>query len=110
MKNSNFIADSVFNVNLKYSRLQNKTKELFFRCLDENRDYEYFKAELEKIWDIEDQSYLDEQIAEYQAIIHERNTGKQINEIVLKGGLFSLIPITAILSTNKKFQQVKERE
>lgn len=110
MKNSNFIADSVFNVNLKYSRLQNKTKELFFRCLDENREYEYFKAELEKIWDIEDQSYLDEQIAEYQAIIHEKNTGKKINEIVLKGGLFSLIPITAILSTNKKFQKVKERE
>jgi len=110
MKNSNYIADSVFKVNLKYSRLQNKSKELFFRCLDEDRDFEYFKAELEKIWDIDDKSYLEEQIAEYQAIIHERNTGKKTEEIVLKGGLFSLVPIAVIKGVNTKFQKVKERE
>lgn len=110
MKNSNYINDSVFKVNLKYTRLQNKSKELFFRCLDENRDFEYFKTELEKIWDIDDKSYIEEQIAEYQAIIHERNTNKKTEEVVLKDGIFSLVPIAVILGVNKKFQRVKEQE
>ena len=44
MKSSNlYINKSVFKVNLKYSRLQNKTKELFFKCLDEGRSLEYFE-------------------------------------------------------------------
>ena len=111
MKNSNFIAESVFNVNLNYTRLQNKTKELFFRCLDENRPYEYFKAELEEIWDGIDRTYVDKQLAQYEEIIHERNTGKREEvEIKKDNWVFPLVPASVVITVEKKFQKVKERE
>ncbi len=114
MKNSNFIADSVFKVNLNYTRLQNKTKELFFRCLDEERSIEYFKAEIRKIWGKIDYSYQDEQIAEYEAIIHERNIqGKEVVEEIPKGeegSLFALVPTSVIIAVDNKFVKTKERE
>ena len=106
MKNSS-IADKVFAVNLNYVKLQNKTKELFFRCLDENRDLEYFKAKLEKIWGNVDYSYLEEQIAEYQAEIHEENTHQEKTEKGITKGLFALVPLLVIMNTDKKFQNVK---
>ena len=109
MKNSS-IADKVFAVNLNYVKLQNKTKELFFRCLDENRDFEYFKAELEKIWGNVDYSYLEEQIAEYQAEIHKKNTQQEKAEKGITKGLFALVPLLVIMNTDKKFQNVKLRE
>ena len=114
MKNSNFIADSVFNVNLHYVRLQNKTKELFFKCLDEERDIDYFKAELEKIWGKADYSYINDKIAEYEAIIHERNIeGKTIIKDIPKGeegSLFSLVPAGVVLGVISKFMRIKEKE
>lgn len=114
MKNSNFIADSVFNVNLHYVRLQNKTKELFFKCLDEERDIDYFKAELEKIWGKSDYSYINDKIAEYEAIIHERNIeGKTIIRDIPKGeegSLFSLVPAGVVLGVISKFMRTKEKE
>ena len=74
MKNSSqFINASVFKVNQKYTNLQNKTKELFFRCLDEGRDIEYFEKQLDKIWGNLDRSFMQEELAEYEAIIHENN-------------------------------------
>lgn len=114
MKNSNFIADSVFNVNLHYVQLQNKTKELFFKCLDEERDIEYFKVELEKIWGKADYSYINDKIAEYEAIIHGRNIeGKNIIEDIPKGeegSLFALVPAGVVLGVISKFMRIKERE
>lgn len=111
MKNSNFIAESVFNVNLNYTRLQNKTKELFFRCLDENRPYEYFKAELEQIWNGIDRTYVDQQLAQYEEIIHERNTGKREEvEIKKDDWVFPLVPASVVIAVEKKFQKVKEKE
>ena len=44
-KSSEYIAESVFNVNAHYTKLQNETKLLFFRCLKENRSTEYFRKE-----------------------------------------------------------------
>lgn len=114
MKSSNYIAESVFNVNLNYVRLQNKTKELFFKCLDEGRDLDYFKAKLEELWGKANNKYMEEQIAEYEAIIHERNLdGREVIEDIPKGqngSLFALVPLAVILGVNKKFQKVKERE
>lgn len=114
MKNSNFIAESVFKVNVKYAKLQNETKELFFRCLDEGKDLEYFKAKLEQLWGNVDYSYMNEEISEYETIIHEYNTeGKTIIRDIPKGeegSLFPLVPISVILGVDKKFQKVKERE
>ena len=114
MKKSNYIADKVFNVNLKYVKLQNKTKELFFKCLDEERDIDYFKAELEKIWGKEDYSYINDEIAEYEAIIHEKNIeGKTIIRDIPKGeegSLFALVPAGVVLRVISKFERIKERE
>jgi len=114
MKNSNFINESVFKVNIKYTKLQNETKELFFRCLDEGRDIDYFKAKLEQLWGKVDYSYMEDEIIEYGAIIHEYNTkGKEVIQDIpegQEGSLFALVPISVILAVDKKFQKTKERE
>lgn len=114
MKNSNFINESVFKVNIKYTKLQNETKELFFRCLDEGRDLDYFKAKLEQLWGKVDYSYMEDEIIEYGAIIHEYNVkGKDIIRDIpegQEGSLFALVPISVILAVDKKFQKTKERE
>lgn len=114
MKNSNqFINESVFNVNLKYSRLQNETKELFFKCLDEGRDLEYFKAKLEELWGKVNRKYYQEDIEEYAAIIHEYNIGVlKVDEDIPIGesALIAFIPIASILTQEKKFIKTKERE
>lgn len=113
MKSSN-IKTSVFNVNLKYTRLQNKTKELFFRCLDEGRDLDYFRERLEAIWGNINHSFMDDEIAEYTAVIHEKNThGREITEVIPKGEegvLFPLVAVSVISGIEHKFIKVKERE
>lgn len=79
MKNSSdYINKSVFKVNLKYARLQNKTEELFFECLDEGREVEYFIQKLDEIWGNIDHSWFNEQIDEYINIIHQNNL-EQLN-------------------------------
>lgn len=112
MKNSSIIADSVFKVNLKYVRLQNKTKELFFQCLDEGRDLEYFKAKLEELWEGVDYSYIQDDLVEYETYLHEYNLkGKEvITPPTQDGSLFALVPASVILGVNDKFQRIKKRE
>lgn len=102
------IADSVFRVNLKYARLQNQSKELFFRCLQEERSVEYFKAHLEEIWGIDDLSYLEEQITDYEAYLHEIHTGKKLDK--KKAIIIGVAALAVIPKTNKLFQKVKEKE
>lgn len=109
MKNSNYIADSVFNVNLKYVELQNKTKELFFKCLDEGRDMEYFKEQMRNIWGNIDYSFMNDEISEYEAYIHEINTHKA--EQPKKGNdIFKLVPLSVIIGIEKMFVKQKEKE
>lgn len=72
MKSSS-IAESVYRVNLKYVELQNKTKELFFKCLETNKDIDYFNKELEKLWGEVDHSFLQDEINSYIEAIHEQN-------------------------------------
>ena len=107
MKKSN-IAERVFNVNLKYTRLQNKTKEIFFECLQDGEDVDYFKAKLEELWGNIDNSYLEEQIIEYRAFLHEINTGKKLNKDEVS--IFELASLGTILATNKLFQKIKTKE
>lgn len=112
MRNSNYIADSVYNVNAKYSRLQNKSKELFFRCLDEGRDVDYFESELRKIWNIKDEKYLEEQIIEYRAMIHKENTDEKMTTEDKKN--INVIGLALVLglitSTNELFKKDKVKE
>lgn len=111
MKNSNFISESVFNVNLNYVRLQNQTKELFFKCLEENRDVEYFKAKIKEIWGNIDYSYQEEQISEYEALIHSQNVEVIKEEKSKEKEIFlPLVPSSAVFKIDKKFVDVKIRE
>ena len=112
MKSSSYIADNVFGINLEYTKMQNQTKELFFRCLDENRDEEYFENELKKIWNDSDLDLMQEQILEYREMVHEDNTNKKLSEeakskINIVG--FAVLS-SAVLLTNKLFQKSKTKE
>lgn len=78
-KSSEYIAESVFNVNAHYTELQNKTKILFFRCLKENRSKEYFKQEVYKIWHNIDHKFMDKQIDKLQQMVWENNVELAIN-------------------------------
>ena len=117
MKNSNeYINRSVFKVNQKYTDLQNKTKELFFRCLDEGRSLEYFEKELNKIWGKLDRSFMQKELAEYEAIIHENNMAMlQIQETTPKearktNDFFSMVAAAVILATEKKFTNYVKKD
>lgn len=114
MKNSSqFINESVFRVNLKYARLQNETKELFFKCLNEGRDFDYFKGKLERLWGNIDRKYYQDELDEYAEIIHEINTkGKTIEVVPQNDGslIFALVPIAIALKQENRFVDIKEKE
>ena len=105
MKNSsNYLNENVYKVNKNYARLQNKTEELFFKCLDEERSVEYFIQKLEEIWGNIDHSYLNETIDEYIDIIQQYNLEllnipdeqKQPNndlKMAVIGGLLGIVAI-----------------
>ena len=111
MKSSS-IAESVYEVNLNYARLQNKAKELFFKCLYEGRDDAYFEKELRKLWGDNDINYLEQQIIEYREALHFDNTGEKMTEKEKKNinvaGMVALAG--AILVTNELFKKSKVKE
>lgn len=80
MKNSSdLIAKNVYSVNAYYTKKQNKTKELFFKCLKEKRSNDYFKKELHKIWGNIDHAFMDKQIDKLMATVHSVNVEEAIN-------------------------------
>lgn len=108
------IAESVTRVRRQYVELENKTKELFFRCLDEGKDEDYFNTELHKIWGNIDHSYYLDELDEFQRIIHEQNMlmleiseEPEYEEI---NNFFELVTLAVILATEKKFEDIKKRE
>ena len=114
MKSSSYINEKVFESNLKILNKMNKTKELFFKCLDEGRDYEYFKKELEKIWNNLDYGFLQDQLIEYEEIIRSYDIrGKEEELVETKNTInpaFALIPLSVILLQQDKLVRQKERE
>lgn len=110
MKSSS-IADSVFLVNLKYVKLQNKTKELFFKCLDERKTLDYFKQEVLKIWGNIDHSYMWQELENYEEIIHIQNIhDREVIRISQEGDIFNLVPESVINDIENKFAKQKIRE
>lgn len=111
MKSSN-IADSVFSVNLKYARLQNQTKELFFSCLEAGAPLEYFEQELKKIWGTDDTSYIQQQVQDYRALLHEENTGEVLTkEEKKKINVVGIVNIVgSIALANELFKKAKAKE
>ena len=78
-KSSELIDKNVYLVNVRYTKMMNKTKELYFRCLLENRSAEYFEREVSKIWDNVDHKFMDRQIAELKQLVHSNNVEQAIN-------------------------------
>ena len=78
-KSSEEISKSVYLTNVYYTNKQNKTKELYFRCLDEGKSYEYFEQELSKIWDDINHKFMDKQILDLQKIVNKQNIDEAIN-------------------------------
>lgn len=86
MKNSSeFIAKQVFLTNVFYINKQNKTKELFFRCLREKRSNSYFQNELHKIWGNVNHKFMDKQIEKLMMMVHSNNVDEAINIGRLEG-------------------------
>lgn len=111
MKSSNYIAESVFKVNLHFSKLQNKTKELYFKCLNENKSTEYFKKELKKIWKDTNYNFIDKEIEKYQAIVHQRNTRSTEKVIFTEDDIIApLDDRSKVMKYEEKFKKVKVNE
>lgn len=122
MKNSsNLIAKQVFSVNAFYTKKQNKTKELFFKCLKEKKSIEYFDKELSKIWDNVDHRFMDKQILKLKELVHSNNVEEAINLGRLEGEFkrdsswviddeyFKLTPESEFNKVEQKFKSTVER-
>ena len=108
MKNSSFIAISVFAMNMYYSRKQNKSKEKFFEYLDKNIKPEEFKRKLEEIWGKDNSNHIKGEIKQFRSQVHEQNTNSKLE---LKDIAITGIGITAIINeTNKAFIKKKVKE
>lgn len=111
MKSSSIIADKVFLSSLKYVKLQNKTKELFFKCLDERRSLDYFKKEVMKIWGNVDHSYMWQELDKFEEIIHNQNIqDKETLRVAQEGDIFELVPDAVITKYEREFAQKKIKE
>ena len=112
MKNSSdYINEKVFKLNKKYVDLQNKTEELFFQCLDEGRDLEYFYKKLDEIWGNIDHSYLNEEIQEYANLIEVNNLYYLEEEQATEGSkipskLLFAIGVGVFLANEEKFVEI----
>lgn len=116
MKNSSqYINEKVYQVNKKFSKLQNKTEELFFRCLDEGRSLEYFYKKLDDIWGNIDHSFIDKEINEYADLIEKNNLYYTKTDKTVKGSKISSTILFAIglgifFASEKKFvSMIKKR-
>jgi hypothetical protein len=118
MKNSSeFIAKQVFLTNVFYINKQNKTKELFFRCLREKRSNSYFQNELHKIWGNVNHKFMDNQIEKLMMMVHSNNVDEAINigrlegiyketeDWVMEDEYFKLTPEEYFQKFERKFEQ-----
>ena len=78
-KSSELIDKNVYLVNVRYTKMMNKTKELYFQCLEEGKSKEFFEKEVSKIWDNVDHRFMDKQISELRELVHNDNVEQAIN-------------------------------
>lgn len=78
-KSSDEIARYVYLVNVRYNKKQNKTKEIFFKYLEENRSPKEFEKEIGKIWDNVNHSFMDNQIKKLQKLVNKQNVEEAVN-------------------------------
>lgn len=114
-KSSQFIAESVFNTNVHYTKLQNETKILFFKCLNENRSVEYFTKQVDKIWENIDHKFMNKQIEQLKEMVNSNNVEMALNKgrldnkykpeenFEIKNEYFKLVPESQFNIIEKKF-------
>ena len=78
-RSSELIDKNVYLVNVRYTKMMNKTKELYFKCLEEGKSKEFFEKEVGKIWDNVDHRFMDKQISELRELVHNDNVEQAIN-------------------------------
>lgn len=78
-KSSEEIAKYVFSTNARYTKKQNKTKEIFFKYLEENKSAKEFEKEISKIWDKIDHRFMDQQIKKLQKVVNKQNVEEAVN-------------------------------
>ena len=76
---SELISKQVFSVNAFYTKKQNETKILFFKCLKEKKSEEYFSKEVSKIWDGVDHRFMDKQLFKLKELVHSNNIEEALN-------------------------------
>lgn len=79
MKTDIFIAESVEILKNNYLRKMLKTKQLFFKCLQENKTSQEFLSEFSKIWNDLDYRFMRDQKKELEKLIDELNNVSPIN-------------------------------
>jgi hypothetical protein len=112
------IGNAVFNINAKYTELQNKTKILYFTYLQKDKPVEDFTKQVNKLWGNIDHEFMDKQIAKLQELIHSDNVRlaidiKRINgvdyykigsqEWKINDEYFKLVPESEFNKYEKKF-------
>ena len=123
---SDLIAQQVFSVNAFYTKKQNETKELFFKCLKDKKSLEYFDKKLSKIWDNVDHRFMDKQILKLQQLVHSNNIEeflnlnrfsenkedaiyKEISDWVVSDEFFKLTPEEVFQEFEQKFKKNVEK-
>lgn len=103
-----FINDSVYYTQTEYYKLINKTKELFFYSLQEQKPASYFKKEANKIWGNIDHSYMEQRIQELEEMISAKNLeGKKIlNPNVKFEQIFPLDSESKYIDIERKYEKV----
>lgn len=103
-----FINDSVYYTQTEYYKLINKTKELFFYSLQEQKSASYFKKEANKIWGNIDHSYMEQRIQELEKMISAKNLeGRKIlNPNAEFEQIFSLDSESRYINIEKKYEKI----
>lgn len=103
-----FINDSVYYTQTEYYKLINKTKELFFYSLQEQKPAFYFKKEANKIWGNIDHSYMEQRIQELEEMISAKNLeGKKIlNPNAKFEQIFPLDSESKYIDIERKYEKV----
>lgn len=97
-----FIGDSVYLINQHYTELQSKTKVIYFRCLEQERDIDYFNKQVEKLWKDIDHSFMDKQIAKLNELVHDTNIELAVEYKVIDG------KEKLVITTNTKEYKTKD--
>lgn len=103
-----FINDSVYYTQTEYYKLINKTKELFFYSLQEQKSASYFKKEANKIWGNIDHSYMEQRIQELEKMISAKNLeGRKIlNPNAEFEQIFPLDSESKYINIERKYEKI----